>query len=298
MTQGRLVLLAFLALLGSVALTPVRSTRAETLISAVSQSLGGMRVFIVDVLFLRAEQARALGDLDDARNLYQTLLQMQPRNAPALAHLVNIEFDLLGYTVDDDERFERWRALRGRLGDAISLEPGSARLRYRDAQLILDVLRNNDRELAARITAHLGEPRYVALGRLAEAAILADMISRLGSNHIDTFAFLAVEVAAEALVRREPALRDATVKMGRVVLAARAEVLNLLRHAKIAGADPQDPDAWVSLHDLLAWGLDTVEAVAAAPSLAAAEAAVDSFVARVGEDLQSVLQLRAAVGVD
>lgn len=298
MTRTRLLLLALLALLGSLLLTPARQTGAGSLKSAFSQSLGGMRVFIVDVLFLRAEQARALGDLDAARDLYGTLLQMQPGNAAATAHLINIEFELLRYVVDDGERFEQWRTLRRSLAEAIDLSPSSARLRYRDAQLILDVLRHEDHALAARITEHLGEPRFVALSRLAEASMLSDVIQGVGSNHVDTFAFLAVELAADALARGRTDLMRLAVDLGRAVLAEQQAMLGRMRHSKVAGADPTDLAAWVWLDKLLEWGLDTVEAVAADPASPAARAAVESFVARVGEDLQSVPRLRAAVGWD
>lgn len=295
MSRRHLFALGAAALLAAVGVTPAPPQRAETLVSAVSRSLGGLRVFIVDIMFLRAEQARAQGDIVEAASLYESLLQMQPDNVPAAAHLVDIEFDNLGYVLDPDERFEGWRRLRRRVAALIELQPASGRLRYRDAQLILKVLRGKDTELRARVVEALREPQFVALMRTAEACMLGDTVRGLGSHHLDTFAFLALEVAADGLARgNEQVWRDAVVA-GRAVLAERSEMLAEHRHPLVYDADPADPSQWILLSDLLALGLETIGRIAGATSREAAQAALDAFTARAGNELRSAVRMQAAV---
>ena len=285
-------LLGVLALSAALACTPAPAAESESLVSAFSQSLGGLRVFVVDLLFLRAERARTVGDMDRARGLYKTLLQMQPDNPPATAHLIDIEFDMLGYIVDEDERLAQWVALRRQLAQAMRLRPASARLRYRDAQLILDALRRNDTALKGRLTEVLGEPRALALRRLTEAASLADSIPRLASVHLATFCLQCVEVAADALARGRTQLLKQAIAWGRTIYDLRADTLQVMRRAKEVDGDLRDPATSISFHDFLGWGLATVEAVAAAPHRAAARTAIDVFVARAGDDLRAVAILR------
>ena len=294
MTALRLLLLGVAALAASVVATPEAKQRKETLTSAVSRSLGGLRVFIVDVMFLRAEQARAEGDIAEAARLYEALLQMQPDNAPAAAHLVDIEFDNLGYVLDADERFEGWKRLRRRVAQLIELQPSSALLRYRDAQLVLKVLRGKDAALKARV-AQLPEPRFQALMATAEACGLAETIRGLGSHHLDTFAFLATEVAADGLARDREAVWGRAVDLGRAILDLRREMLTEHRHQRVDDPDPTNPKHWIVLADLLSEGLDAVEAIAAAGSRPQAEAALARFTDRAGSDLQAVPLLKLAI---
>lgn len=290
-----MLVLAFVAFVGSVLCAPGRASRAESLMSALSQSLGGMRVLLVDIMILKAEQAQRRGDLEDAAMLYRTLLEMQPDNAPALAHLVDIEYDALRYVLDPEERFRAWRDLRRRLGDMIALRPASARLRHRDAMLILDPLLKND-ELADRIRAALPEPDLQALRRLGEAAMLREVLPRRGTIHIELLATKTIEVAADALRRDATEVWQEALHIGRLVLELRSEVLGLTRHLLVEPPDLDNPDHYIPLYDVLRLGIETVERVAPDRHAPQARQAVAAFEARVGDNLRAAAMLREAVG--
>jgi tetratricopeptide (TPR) repeat protein len=296
MTRSVLLAGCVVSLVLAVVATPPPPEGTTTLPAAISQSLGGMRVLLVDVLFLRAEQARAQGDSDEARALYRTLLQMHPNNAPAVAHLVDAEYDGLRYILDDDLRYLRWQELRTQL---TSVQPQSARLYYAHAELILRALSEKDGVLAQRIERDLKNPRLAALMQLGEAALRAEQIERRGSNHLDKLAFLSLEVAADGLVRNDSAAVEKAVAIARIALEMHGEMLSLLLHrvpSKSPGPDPSEPALWVPLRTLMILGLDAIEQLRANPSSGAAEDAVETYAKAVGdEEVRSIPLLRKAL---
>ncbi|MDF1703031.1 MAG: tetratricopeptide repeat protein [Planctomycetota bacterium] len=256
----------------------------KTTLGAVGESMGGMRVVVIDGLFFRAEALRRRGRLEDAAGLYHAILELDPANEAATIFLADLFVDgMLPGAVEAEARFLWWREARGVLTDALARSPTSAPLHDRAASLITRLpLANPD--LEPRLARELGNWRLAALRHLAIAVEQTGTLARRGRGHVVHASLLAPDVAARALRADDEATYTEALRLGRRLQVVRAGVLEQVL---------MEADRPESLGALLAASLDALEAVAAVPGQpdapGAAEAA-GAAVARV-EGLQTNLLL-------
>lgn len=273
---GGLVLLGVAALLR----TPPADHERGTL-EAVGASMGGMRVVVIDGLFVRAESLRRLGRLDDAAGLYHAILELDPGNQAATIFLADLFVDgMLPGAVDAASRFQWWREARGVLTDALARTPDAPALHDRAASLIVR-LPMSQADLETRLVAELGNWRMVALRHLAVAFEATDVLPRRGRGHVRHAALLAPDVAARALHAGDTATFTEALALGRRLQAVRADALGLLTI---------DTERSEPLGFLLAASLDALEATAAVRAGAGEAATAEAAIERV-ETLEPRLRL-------
>lgn len=250
MRRGFVLLAAALCLVLAVLLVPTVPREDTGVVGAVSRSMGGARVFVIDALFLRAEAQRKAGRAEEAAALYETALEMDPANEAATIFLVNlIADDLMSQEPDAAARVHWWHRARALLKRALERRPESASLHARAAGLALEVLRPGApiklSDAAAAMAAR------VAFRHLLMAARATATLPRLGRAHLIQFSLLAPEMVAEALERGEMARAQQALAAGQEILALRGRVL--------ASVTLEE----ASLADILGTGLAAVEAVSA-----------------------------------
>lgn len=270
MKRALLLVAGLLCLALAVLLRPAPA--AEDATAALGRSMGGVRVMVIDGLFLRAESRRRAGRVEEAAALYRTVLELDPANEAAAAFLAATYVQgLMPQIPDVEERVAWWQEARALLAGALARNPSSAALHARMANLILDSPLAGT-QFAGLIAKDLGNPRMVALRHLARAMRLAETLPRLGRGHLVRLALLAPDVAGRALILDDRALQEEAVAIGREALALRGAVL-----AQI----PLQDDPSVHLAAILSAGLEAVDAVVEARagdrSKASAEAAIAAY---------------------
>lgn len=252
MRRPGLLLAALGCLLVAVLLAPpAPEQEGASVLGAVGRSMGGVRVFAIDAIFLRAEAQRRAGRVDEAAALYETALEMDPANEAATIFLVNlIADDLMGQEPDPEARLGWWRRARALLQGALERHPDSPSLHARFAGLLLEVRRVGSAvSVSDEAAVEVGR---LALEHLVVAARATGTLPRLGRVHLIQFPVLAPEVAAEALAAGDDRLSGEVLATGHEILVLRAEVLGELRF---------EEDDTFGLADILRAGLEAVEAV-------------------------------------
>ncbi len=258
--------------------------------AALGRSMGGLRVMVVDGLFLRAEAQRKAGRVEDAAALYRSILELDPENEAATAFLAaTFVQELMPQIPDLEERFGWWEEARMLLLGALVRRPEAPELNARLANLILDVPLA-DPALESLIAAKLEYPRLTALRYLAKAARYAETLPRLGRGHLVRIGLLAPDVATRALAAGDAAVLAEAKDIGRAVLLSRGPVLAQIR---------LEVDSRVHVAQLLRSGLAAVDATAAALAgegpRAEAVAAIAAYEAllpgtRLADTLRGLLQ--------
>jgi tetratricopeptide (TPR) repeat protein len=263
------VVAGVLALALAAWLRPVPTTARATTLGAIGASMGGARVMLIDALFLRAEALRRAGRIEDAADLYRTVLELDPANQAAILHLVGTYVDeILPQGVDLADRFAWWQAARALLLHALRLHPDAPRLHHRMAVLILDA-GDADPALVPLIAKALGTPRRIALRHLRQALRATATLPREGRTHLVRAALLAPTVAARALRDGDRAgLREA---LGTIhdLLALRAPELHQML---------LDEESEHTLEELVRTDLAAVEAVRDADGSAAGRARAEAAI--------------------
>ena len=98
MSRRAMLTLGVLALALAGALAPPAPGRAgarPSVLASVGASLGGLRVLLVDVLFLRAGALQKSGQPEEAAALYETVMELDPENDSATAYLADLYVDAL-----------------------------------------------------------------------------------------------------------------------------------------------------------------------------------------------------------
>lgn len=286
MTRALLLAAGLVLLAAAAVLRPAPPQGDVT--AALGRSMGGLRVMVIDGLFLRAESQRKAGRVEDAAALYRTALALDPANEAATAFLAATYVqELMPQIPDPAERFAWWEEARTLLLEGLARRPAAAGLGTRLASLILD-LPLADPALEPLLAAKLKRPRLLALRTLAAAARATGTLPRLGRNHLVRLAGLAPDVAAQALARGDTAVLQEALDIGREILLLRGPLMAQVH------LDEESP---VGLDRLLRAGIAAVEAVQAAlgggPRRAAEEAlaAYESLMpqTRFVADLQALL---------
>nr|MDJ0976804.1 hypothetical protein [Planctomycetota bacterium] len=139
----RLLLLAVLCLVTSVVMAPAPTRADVSLTTAVGRSMGGLRVLVVDILFIRAQalvNAGRADDLAEAQQLYETILLLDPANDTAHAFLVDmLVLQMLPLGTTPEARFGWWQEGFDLAQRGLELNPASALLHHRIAELLMDV---------------------------------------------------------------------------------------------------------------------------------------------------------------
>ncbi len=284
-------LLLGIALLGvAVWARPAPDDAEGGVTAALGRSMGGVRVMIIDGLFLRAESQRKAGRVEDAAALYETVLELDPHNEAATAFLAESYIqDLMPQIPDVKERFSWWQEARGLLAAAIQRRPDAWELHTRMANLILDPpLAHPD--LEPRIDKALQGAGRVALEHLHKAVRGTETLPRLGRSHLVRYALLAPYEAGRALAAGDRS------RIGQLLVdMAGVEQLrgDLLRQIQL------DAGSATSLSDLLGAGSTAVHATwgvrLGSRTREAALQAVDAYDALL-PDTKLVGLLRDALG--
>lgn len=217
MSRLGLVLLGAVLLVAGVLARPRRSALEGGALTALGRSLGGARVLAADALFLRAEALRRSGRLEELPALYQTLVELDPLNTDALEVLAGeLAEQALPAAGTLAGRLAWWREAWSLLERGMRLNPGSAALAVRAADLLLRVPEEQP-GLAAEVERGLlggtveREDRGLAL--LLAAARDTSQLPRSGRLHLLRLARWAPLLAARSLERGEPSAR-AELRLG------------------------------------------------------------------------------------
>ncbi len=148
--RARLAIAGLLALLCSGLLSPPALGGPGGVATAVGRSMGGLRVLLVDLLFLRAEGLTSQGQLPEAASLYSTILELDPANDGAAALLVDVyATHLLPLATSETGRLWWWNESHALARRALELKPDSPLLHYRIAQLLYLVAEHHPEILPA-----------------------------------------------------------------------------------------------------------------------------------------------------
>ncbi len=206
MTRARLALIALLCFITSAVLVPSASRADISLTTAVGRSMGGLRVLVIDILFIRADALVRSGraeELAEAQQLYETILLLDPANDTAHAFLVDMHvLQMLPLGTTREARFGWWREGWDLAHRGLDLNPTSAQLHYRIAEMLINVGVSPVayvKELLPLVEERV-EPhrRATLLVHLAEACRLRENLPTRGYSHPGQLQVVAPEVAAGA----------------------------------------------------------------------------------------------------
>lgn len=227
--RSRLALLAAALALFAVAVlaAPAPAPQGGGALGALGSSLGGFRIALVDLLFLRAERLLREGRTDEVPPLYEAILDLDPENIPAVEHLASVyAYDLLGEAPDTSGRAYWWRRAWDMLEEALSRHPDDASLLVRSSDLLLEVA-PRDPDLERWVSAFIDDPRRLGFVRLLAAARQTETLPRRGRIHLLR---LAVLLPLEAAVRlRDGQDPEPLLTLGDEALALRRDTLGEMR---------------------------------------------------------------------
>jgi hypothetical protein len=261
-TRARRVALGVVALALSAAATAVapEPPSGGGLLRALGQSLGGFRVLVVDVLFLRAEALRREGRIDEVPALHRAVLELDPGNEAAFEHLASVHALDLRFTVPEPEQrrlwwLEGWDAIeRG-----LAAHPRSSRLLGHGAILLFSAAR--EPEMARGLPPPPGPAlEAAAIDHLARAVRLGDPAEPRHAGHVWFLAAMAPQWAAGRLVT-DPASSASLLALGEEVLARERDLLDRMRLPPAGEEDPSAIRAGPPLSRWLRAALDVVVAV-------------------------------------
>jgi hypothetical protein len=286
---SRLGLLAAAAVLAVLAVwwAPPAPPADEPVLSAIGRSLGGGRVALVDILFLRADALRRRGHLAEARSLYRSVLELDPQNVAAIEFLAGVyAFDLLSDAPDTASRFGWWREGWALLQWGLEQHPGSPRLLLRSADLLL-TLPVEHPDLVPLIQETVGDWKLLGVEMLMAAARRTGNIPGHGRIHLARLVSTLPTVAAIHLAHGLPDV-DRILALGDELLEIRASDLAEMRFLTSAGGAAASSDEGLPLDEVLRRGLAVVQAVAA-DRAASDAAAVRRDIARYRRDVPGSL---------
>ncbi|MHC5009566.1 MAG: hypothetical protein ACYTG6_01305 [Planctomycetota bacterium] len=257
MKDPRFLLPAALCLAAALWLAPPAPSADAGALSAVGRSLGGARVALVDLLFLRAESLRRDGRVEEVPALYEAVLELDPENTAAVDFLAaTYAYDLLPHGPDVEARYGWWQEAWRLVERGLERAPDDAALLLRSSDLLLDVLaRHPGVEARARIDH--GEVDRLGLERLMAAARITESLPRRGRLHLTRLAF-GVPLAAAVRLPEDDAGVSSILAMGRELLALRRDALADMRYT-LEGDAPGEEG--IALDAFFARSLDVVGAV-------------------------------------
>ncbi len=254
------------ALVGAVLLAPSPTAAPGRPLTALGRSLGGARVLLVDVLFLRAESLRLRGRTEELPALYEALVDLDPDNVAALDALAGeLCESQLGAAPTPEAQAGWWQAAWDLVRRGLEAHPGSPSLAFRAADLLLSVPEAHP-ALAPAVDRAAGglsarEERGLAFLVLAQRA--TPHLPRAGRLHLTRLARLGPLLAARALARGEPPERAALRLAAAEETYARhgAVLAEVLEEVQADPGEPRrGPRTHVPLAPVLAAALGAVRA--------------------------------------
>lgn len=255
-----LAAVAGLLLIGAGVLVAPRGgyeSRDPTLIGALGRSAGGLRVLASDVLFLRAEQLRREGRIEEVPALYEAVMRLEPENPAAVEFLAGIQaYDLVNGAPDAEARRRWWNAAWDLTEEGRRLFPDDPSLLLRQADLLLDVPVRHPDVLAAVAERVADAPQH-GLGLLLEAARRTSALPRRGRQHL----LMLSEMVPGLAAGRDPAAAEPILAIGEEALRVRPRVLREMLW--LGRADGEDGETTVerTRYDYLERGMATVRAL-------------------------------------
>lgn len=298
MRQRLVLLAAALALLAlAVALAPAPLARGGGgALRAMGASMGGFRIALVDLLFLRAERLLREGRVEEVPPLYEAIRELDPENAAAADHLAAVyAYDLVGEAPDTAGRFYWWQRAWRLVEEALAIHPDDPSLLMRSSDLLLEIA-PRDPGLEALVARRVPDPRLEGYERLVATARLTPTLPRRGRIHLLR---LAVLLPLEAALRlEEDADFEPILALGEEALALRRETLAEMSLPDPTGGEigPGEP-----LDAVLEAGLEVVRAVGTARregDEAGAREALRRYRRRVPDSDVAVVLERALAGED
>jgi hypothetical protein len=226
-------------------------------LEAVGRSLGGLRVLVTDVLFLRAERLREEGRVEEVPSLYETVLDLDPDHADAADFLAAVVgFDLVADAPDAASRRQRWERAWDLLTRARARHPHDPALEVRAADLLLEVP-SHHADLASFVEERVGDRKLEGLRLLLDAARETPTLARRGRYHLLVLSEVIPALALDRLARDEA---EPLLAMGDELLALRGDVLAEM--SWLGTTEDGEPLA-VPLDHVLRLGLGAVREIAA-----------------------------------
>ncbi|MGE0193530.1 MAG: hypothetical protein AB7T63_15980 [Planctomycetota bacterium] len=284
--------LALALLAAAVAVAPEPAPVAGGTLAGFARSLGGLRVAVIDALFLQAEAARRAGRRDDAADLYELVLELDPDDDAAAAYVAEARYDVVLQVPDVASRHAALVALLDELEATWRRRTHKARLQEVAARLLLTT-RFVAPDVYEALRSRWPRPERVALGWLVAAARETGRLpaAPLELLHLRALPYLAIEVAAQAHAEGDATVRDKVLADGEEVLALRQPLLAQLADVPWDG-ELGRPGGQLRMDEVLREGLRCVRLlVAGAPE---APAAVEAFAAATGES-RALEALKAAL---
>lgn len=304
MTRLRLLAVAVLCLGASAAAAPPPMRAEVSLTTAVGRSMGGLRVLVVDILFIRAQALVNAGraeDLAEAQQLYETILLLDPTNDAAHVFLVDMHVhQMLPLGTTREARFGWWKEAWDLAQRGLALNPASALMHWRIAELLADIGINQAaflRELLPDVEELVPDRRARLLGHLVRAIRLRENLPTRGFAHLSRLAMEAPVIAAEAALEGDEALFQRALAAGIELLRLRRDRLRQIDYE-----GPPGPDGRPTLIDraaLLEAGLNAVGKIRTAREAGRPEAAqrvVEAYAAFAGQSRMLAALERLARG--
>ena len=272
--------LALLLLVAAVLVAPEPAPVAGGTLAGFARSLGGLRVAVVDAVFLQAEAARRAGRRDDATDLYELVLQLDPDDEAAAAYVAEARFDVVLQVPDVASRHAALLALLDEIEATWGRRTHKARLQEVAARLILTT-RFAAPPVFESLRSRWPHPERIALRWLVAAARETGRLPEapLELLHLRELPYLVIEVAAAAHAQGDLAARDQALADGHEILALRQPLLAQLVDVPWDGTLDQT-EGRLRMDEVLQRGLTCVEQVAA--GAAGAQAAIDELGALTG----------------
>ena len=272
--------LALLLLVAAVLVAPEPAPVAGGTLAGFARSLGGLRVAVVDAVFLQAEAARRAGRRDDATDLYELVLQLDPDDEAAAAYVAEARFDVVLQVPDVASRHAALLALLDEIEATWGRRTHKARLQEVAARLILTT-RFAAPPVFESLRSRWPHPERIALRWLVAAARETGRLPEapLELLHLRELPYLVIEVDATAQAQGDLAARDQALADGHEILALRQPLLAQLVDVPWDGTLDQT-EGRLRMDEVLQRGLTCVEQVAA--GAAGAQAAIDELGALTG----------------
>jgi tetratricopeptide (TPR) repeat protein len=292
-----LLLVAVVLLLLAAALAPEPEAAHQGVTAAVGRSMGGLRVLLVDILFLRADALRRSGQPDEAAALYESVLELDPNNDSASAYLVDVHLDgLLPLATTPGGRFAWWVSAWELAHRGLKLHGSSARLHSRVAQSLLDAPIAYP-DLAARIRRRVPNPEARALGHLLEACRLTNNLPRLGRWHLRMLGTVALRLAVQQALEGDRQGHAASLAALDELLRLRRKTLDDMAYEIVRDGEVRSQVRLSEAYDFSRRVIAEIEAAKAAGNRAAGRGWVDAFQAQLGDsDLRDLLRRWVAKG--
>lgn len=282
---------------------PPEAGGSESTTTAIGRSLGGLRVLVVDVLFVRAGAlvaSGAPGDLAEAQSLYETVLELDPDNDAAHAFLVDMyAIQILPFGTTREDRYRWWLEGWNLAQRGLQLNPRSAHLHNRVAELLIDVTTSQVgyvNELLPLVDEEFPNRKTLILDHLSAAARITDNLPNRGRMHLVHLSNMVPEIMIQAARAGDKRLMALCSEVHVELLERRTDVLADMTTRVVYTDGTEGPV--LNRVNLMAFGMNVILRVAGqmkAGDVAQARRFVQAYAEEVGQN-RVLRALQAWVG--